>query len=84
MLSASETTKKDDFEHVFEEIEKLKHLSSASDAMAYLKSQYGVDSNTYQFYIFNDIPVRIFNSEKCLSLEISLGNKDFLYCYCKE
>ena len=72
MLSASETTKKDDFEHVFEEIEKLKHLSSASDAMAYLKSQYGVD------------PVRIFNSEKCLSLEISLGNKDFLYCYCKE
>lgn len=83
IVSTSESVNKSDLEYILEEIDKFRQISSASDLMEYLKTNYSVKSNTNQFYIANNTPVRIYNDKSNLSLEITVKNKEFLYCYKK-
>lgn len=84
VVSSTEDKQKNCVEEVLNSLSKLEELKDAKSAKKYLQEVYKIDENTRQFYILNQYPVKINETESLLSIKITLDNENISYNYRKE
>lgn len=83
ILSVTEEKNKSFMGNVLDQIAQLDNYKTADSVKAFLKEAYNLNENDRQFYINNDTPVNIRESDKSLSIEIAFKNENIMYCYRK-
>ncbi|MCM1002983.1 MAG: hypothetical protein NC408_01430 [Candidatus Gastranaerophilales bacterium] len=83
-ILVAESAENEIFDEVLKEIRKIKENTTADAVIEYLQENYGVDKTTRQFYIRQNIPVKINNSSNSLSIHISVADREILYFFNKD
>ncbi len=82
-LSISEKTNIETQENILGEIKKIETFDTIKSVKEYLKETYNVDDSTRQFYLENNIPVKIDENSETYMVSISVKNERFMYYYKK-